>query len=1043
MDKSNRGPDGSNRADQSRRRPNKNVYTTKSGKQIKVNQSLGERMKASKNARAARKAAYLSTLPKNPWKRLAARLNPRHLAKYWFSREGGLMALKITGVGIVVCFFLAVGVFAYFRKDLPKIKDISGDKLGGSITYYDRTGTTVLWQDYDGVKRIPVETKEQSDFIRQATVAVEDKNFYKHGAFDVSGIIRAGAKDVVQGSAAEGGSTITQQLVKLNQQWTDQRTITRKVKELILAVELEREYSKQDILTGYLNIAPYGGVEYGVESAARDYFGTTAKNLTLAQAAFLAAIPKAPGSFSPYSSPKYNPAVSEDNFDSEALTNRQHYVLDLMVEQGMVTKDQAEEAKKVDLLSTIQPIKQKYQNILAPYFVLSAKSELEKKYGSETVKRGGWRVITTLNMDLQKVAEDKVNADAAAIRRAGGDEAAFVAEDVKTGQIVSLVGGIDFGNEDHGFLNFASTQKVSPGSSVKPYDYAALINYNNNVGAGSVLYDSQDAIPGYPCTDKTRPSVKQSDDPSGSKKCLWDYDFQYPGPITLRYALGGSRNVPAVKAMLTVGTDKTVKMMNELMGGQGNNDSYSCYLPGTDVNNAKASDKTECYGSSAIGDGAYVKLDEHVNGLASISRNGAYIPKTYIMKINDGSGKPIMEYKQPKAQQIIKPDSAYIVSQMASDPNASYLNANMKFHTQKNGWKFAIKTGTTNDNYDGLMTSWSTQYAVASWVGYHTRQKALTAGAMENLTAPITRGWMEAAHANLKPEAWTAPTGIKTQGAYVVRNHIGLGSVEPSPSNDLFPSWYQAKGGNTTLTTDRVSGHVATNCTPTLARQTLGNSNVNTWNVDKWHGGSAVASTSSNSSSTTSNTATDDVHNCSDSPPTITITAPDSCSADDGGCTITATVAQGSFPLSDGTRSQFPGTVNFTINGQTVKTATVSDSPSTVSFTYVPSSGGSTTITAQVIDSVLYQASDTATFEAQAAAENLTVTSQNSGSNSVTIMWNGGKPSYTVRLSGPGTHPDQTVSGDSVTFNGLNNNGNYTATVTDSSGKSGTVSFKR
>lgn len=152
-----------------RRRPNKNIYTTRSGKTIKLNQSLSERMRANRNARATRKAAYLSTLPKNPVKRLLYRLQPKRLAAYWFSREGGLMALKITGIGIVVCFFVAVGVFAYFRKDLPKIKDISGDRIGGSITYYDRTGTQVLWQDYDGVKRIPVAGSEMSDHIKKAT----------------------------------------------------------------------------------------------------------------------------------------------------------------------------------------------------------------------------------------------------------------------------------------------------------------------------------------------------------------------------------------------------------------------------------------------------------------------------------------------------------------------------------------------------------------------------------------------------------------------------------------------------------------------------------------------------------------------------------------------------------------------------------------------------------------------------------------------------------------------------------------------------------
>lgn len=989
MNAFNRGPNDPNLG---RRRPNKNVYTTRSGKTIKLNQSISERLRAGRNARATRKAAYLSTLPKNPVKRILYRLQPKRLAAYWFSREGGLMALKITGIGIVVCFFIAVGVFAYFRKDLPKIKDISGDRIGGSITYYDRTGSQVLWQDYDAVKRIPVAGTEMSDYVKKATIAVEDKDFYEHGAFDVQGILRAGITDVIKGEAAQGGSTITQQLVKLNQQWTDDRTITRKVKELILAVELEREYSKDDILTGYLNIAPYGGVEHGVESAARDYFGTTAKQLTLAQSAFLAAIPKSPGIFSPYNSPRYNPTATEDNFDEEALLGRQHYVLDRMVDEKMITEQEAEAAKKVDLLATIQPIKNKYQGIQAPYFVLSAKGELEKKYGAETVKRGGWRIITTLDMNLQKKAEEEVAEAAPRIKRYGGDAAAFVAADVKTGQIVSLVGGLEFGNvQQGGFMNFGASEKVSPGSSFKPYDYAALINFSNNVGAGSVLYDTQGALPGYPCTNKNSPKNDKST--SNPPNCLWNYDFLYPGPITLRYALGGSRNVPAVKAMLTVGTDKTIKMASDMMG---NPDAYNCYKEGVNVNDASKADEEQCFGSAAIGDGAYLRLDDHVTGLATMSRNGALLPKTYILKITDGSGKPVSEFKASKPKQIIKPDAAYIVNQMASDPNASYMNASAKFHTQRNGWHFAIKTGTTNDNFDGLMTSWSTQYATVSWIGHHTRQKPIEGTAMENITGPINRGWMESAHANLKAENWAAPTGIKTQPAFVVRNKVSrLGEVVPSPSNDLFPSWYQARSGNTTQTTDRVSNKVATSCTPELARQTLGNSNANSWNVDQWAGGRANSSAGS-STTARSASATDDVHSCNDSPPSVTITAPSTCNADEGGCTITATVAQGTHALTDPARSQFPGTLNFTVNGQNVKAFTdISDSPSTRSFTYVPSSSGEITITAQVIDSVLYQATDKATFSATGATP-LTFESANIQGTRTRFRWSGNGAPYTV-----------------------------------------------
>ncbi|HVU59524.1 MAG TPA: biosynthetic peptidoglycan transglycosylase, partial [Candidatus Saccharimonadales bacterium] len=284
------------------------TITTNSGKTLRLNQSLSDRLRAAKRARDARRAAYLSTLPKNPFLRTLYRLHPKRVAQYWFSRDGLVMALKLVGVGIVVIFLLTIGVFAYFRKDLPQIKDISGDSLGGSTTYYDRTGKIVLWQDYDAVKRIPVQSDEISPYMKEATVAIEDKNFYHEGAFNLTAIARAGLHDVFGGGdSLQGASTITQQLVKLNEQWTANRTFTRKIKELILAVDLSREYSKDDILTGYLNIAPYGGVEYGVEAAAGDYFQTSAKDLTLPQAAMLAAIPQSPTYYSPYGSTQFNP----------------------------------------------------------------------------------------------------------------------------------------------------------------------------------------------------------------------------------------------------------------------------------------------------------------------------------------------------------------------------------------------------------------------------------------------------------------------------------------------------------------------------------------------------------------------------------------------------------------------------------------------------------------------------------------------------------------------------------------------------------------
>ena len=377
-----------------KRRVGKNTFSTKSGKTIKLNRNVVQKWVAHRDAKEQRKAVRMAGLPKNRIKRFFYHFQPKRMYHYWFSRDGALMALKIIGISIAVGFVVLVGLFAYFRKDLPNITDVSGNNIGGSITYYDKTGQTVLWEDYDAVKRIPVKDEEIADSVKLATVAIEDKDFFKHGGFDVRGIVRAGFNDVIKHGQTQGGSTITQQLVKLTQNWTDNRTITRKVKELILSVELEREYSKAQILAGYLNVAPYGNIEYGVQAAANDYFHKSAKDLTLDEAAFLAAIPKSPSIYSPYG----------PYFDQEDLVGRQHYILDQMVSQGMISKDKADEAKGVDTVAKVQPQETKYAGIKAPYFSLAAKSELEQKYGAATVNRGGWEVITTLDMNLQNLS---------------------------------------------------------------------------------------------------------------------------------------------------------------------------------------------------------------------------------------------------------------------------------------------------------------------------------------------------------------------------------------------------------------------------------------------------------------------------------------------------------------------------------------------------------------------------------------------------------------------------------------------------------------
>jgi penicillin-binding protein 1A len=1013
--------------------------TTRSGRALKVNQSLGQRWSSMRDAKSIRKLNRLRGLPKSRLKRFFWRMHPKRLYAYWFSRDGGIMALKVAGIAILVLFILTLGVFAYFRKDLPDIKDISGSSLGGSISYYDRTGKVLLWQDYNAVKRVPVEGDSISKYMKDATVAVEDKDFYNHRGFDVRGISRAAFNDVFHRDVTQGGSTITQQLVKLTQDWSQQRTFTRKAKELILAVELERTYSKEEILTGYLNAAPYGGIDYGVQVAASDYFHKSAKNLTLPEAAFLATIPKSPTLYSPYSG---------EYFNKNAFKDRYNYVLDQMVGQGMISQKQADEAKDTDVLATVHKQQTKYAGIRAPYFVLAARNEIITKrapQGPGSNKPGGWRVITTVDMKLQKLAEETVAKNRSNAATYGADSQALVAEDVQTGQVVALVGGNDFNNKDYGKINYAQWN-ISPGSSFKPYDYVSLIE-NNNAGAGSVLYDVQQPLPGYPCTNKAKPSFGRG--PVSGGNCLWDYDFRYPGPVTLRYGLGGSRNVPAVKAMLSVvpgketdSINKTIDTANGLMGVE---DGYKCYSPGVDVNTATKADESQCYGSSAIGDGAYIHLDQHTNGVASLSRMGVSLPQTYILKIYDSKSetKPLYEWKQLKAgddgaKQVVRPDAAYIIDSMASDPNASYLSFGRKWHNY-NGWKTAIKTGTTNNGFDGLMMAWNTKYAVGSWVGHHTRNQRLTTF-MENLTEPLTRGFMTGAldQLNQQPENWKEPSGIQHLPAYVVRSHVGNSSVEPSPSTDVFPSWYKPKSGVTSrsVTLDKISGRQATNCTPAAAKQNLGGSSApNSFSVDPFYPPGAGANSSSSSSS---GIGSDDVHSCSDDPPTITITASD-CN---NSCTISATPFAGTHPLHDSQGQDYPGTVAIIVTGQNICTSTNISSGSPVQCNYKPDFNGNGTIKATVTDSVLYQGSASAVVNFSGGGgggDTLSFDSAERTGNKTKFDWSGGDGPYDVYLSSNSSVVLCSSNGHNCTYDNPLPDGTA-VTVRDSNGETSDAS---
>jgi membrane peptidoglycan carboxypeptidase len=477
----------------------------------------------------------------------------------------------------------------------------------------------------------------------------------------------------------------------------------------------------------------------------------------------------------------------------------------------------------------------------------------------------------------------------------------------------------------------------------------SLINDTADAVAGSVLYDVQQVLPGYPCTNKAEPLE--------GGNCLEDYDFRYPGAETLRYALAGSRNVPAVKAMLTVGVNKVIQTADSLMDAP---NAYNCYA------DTSLTVTAPCYGSAAIGDGAYLTLVDHVNGDATLARQGQSIPQTFILKITDASNNTVYQWTQPKPKQVVRTDAAWIVDDMLDDPRASYLPGSCTSYTctplseggykfqHYNGWDIDVKTGTTNDNFDGLMTAWDTQFAVVSWVGNHTRNVALAEGQMEYLTEPLTRNLQEQALDSLHetPVNYKEPSDIKTLPAYVVYNHIGIGSEEPSPSTDVYPSWYVAPKANTgNEVIDKVSGMLATSCTPALARENEGNNSANIFSIDIFYGGTTASANASAAG------GTDDIHNCNDTLPSVSVTEV-SCD-DTNKCDFQVVVTQGTHALSGGTYTASPaGTISLTDNGKTVQTVSIpngASSPYNTEFCSVSVNNGDT-IGASAVDSVLYSA---------------------------------------------------------------------------------------
>ncbi|MBO7699353.1 transglycosylase domain-containing protein, partial [Candidatus Saccharibacteria bacterium] len=397
-------------------------------KNMNLYSSLAYNHRAKKEATARRRAEELAKLPKEPVKRFFARLHPKRVFKWWFSWRGQKAILKFFAACFLILIILLGGLFLYYKKDLDEIR-LDEMTISETVnTYLDRNGE-ILWKDTGNEDyRLVVDADDISDYMYKATVAIEDKNFYNHMGVDFGALIRA-TFSTLSGRGVQGGSTLTQQFIKQvyfsdEAASKDRGGLTRKIKELILSIELERMYSKDQILTMYLNQSPYGGRRNGVESAAQTYFGKHAKELTLAESALLAAIPNNPGVLNPY-----------NTYGNEMLIERQHKVLDDMVSMEYITQEEADAAKEVAILDTIKPESSQYADMLAPHFVLEVKKQLEEKYGISTMRAGGWTIKTTLDWRAQQIAQDAVRVGMDNSYKNSSDNVALVSVDVETSQV--------------------------------------------------------------------------------------------------------------------------------------------------------------------------------------------------------------------------------------------------------------------------------------------------------------------------------------------------------------------------------------------------------------------------------------------------------------------------------------------------------------------------------------------------------------------------------------------------------------------------------
>lgn len=636
--------------------------------------------------------------------------NKARMGRFFKSAKPWIQTSLLLGLGLAVIGFFGFTLYAaYVSRDLPDPNVLLNREVPQSTKIYDRTGTKLLYEIHGDEKRTLVKIDEIPDYAKWATIALEDRQFYEHHGIYWRGLIRAVVVSVLSGQRIQGTSTLTQQLVK-NAILTNERTLDRKVRELILSLQIERRLTKDQILQLYMNEIPYGSTLYGIESAAQSYFGKSAKDLTLDEAALLASIPQRPEFFNPYGNGYYG-----DNRDQ--LVARQHRDLDLMAEQGYITKEEADAAKEVDTIKKILP--RTIGDIHAPHFVMYVRSQLVEEYGQKTVEQGGLSVITTLDFDKQTAAEEEV-AKGVEERgeRYGFSNAALISLDPKSGEILAMVGSKDFfDNENDGQVN-VTLRPRQPGSSFKPIVYAA--GFARGYLPSTTLWDVN--------------TVFKTDARDYAPK---NYNLSEKGPVSIRQALAGSLNIPAVKMLYLVGVGRALDFAEQL--------GYTTL-----------GDRSR-FGLSLVLGGAEVKPIEHASAFGVFANDGKKVPTVSILKVTGPDGKVLQEAQKPEGEQVIEPQIARLINDILSDNGArAFVFGSQNSLTLPNR-PVAAKTGTTNDFHDAWVAGYTPSIVSVVWVGNNDNTEMKRGADGSIVAGPIWQNYMKRATEGMPVEAFQKP----------------------------------------------------------------------------------------------------------------------------------------------------------------------------------------------------------------------------------------------------------------------------------------------